>query len=179
MIRTHEPLLGRNWRIAGWASAAGLLALPAVAMLLTGGVDWTVGDFAAAGLLLGSLGIGLELALRTSRSWPRFLGIALAAGTAFLTVWSNLAIGILGNEADPVNSLFFVVLFVGALLGAFMRFRSRPMARIAALMAASQFAIGIYATEYADRAYVEWGVLCLFAGLWSAVSLLLNRATRD
>ncbi len=177
MVEVQNPLLGNGWRIAGWTAAAALLALPAIAMQFTDEVDWTAGDFVAAAVLLGLLGAGLEWALRTARNWPRFLGLALAVFTAFFTVWSNLAVGILGDEDNPVNLLFFVAILIALVAGGFARFRSSAMARILAVLAAGQFAIGIVAAVTADRTYVEWGVLVLFAGLWSVAALLLRRAS--
>ena len=175
MNETNGRLLGNGWRIAGWCSAAALLALPGIGMLLTDEVDWTFGDFVfAAGLLLVS-GLAMELALRSARSWPRLIGLAVATFTAFFTVWANLAVGILGDEGNPVNQLFFAALFAGLLGAAILRFRSRPTARIAAALAVSQFAIGIYAAAEATRPYVEWGVLALLAVLWSVAALCLAR----
>jgi len=173
------PLLGNGWRIAGWSLAAALLALPAIAMQFTGEVDWTTSDFVFAAILLGALGGALELALRRSRNWARFLGLALLALTAFLTVWVNLAVGILGNEDNPVNLAFFAMLAAGLFGSLAVRFRSRPLAWIAATLAAGQFAIGIYAALTSSTHYVEWGVLAFFAVLWSAAALCLSRSAAD
>ena len=53
-------------------------------------------------------------------------GVAVAA--ALLLVWMNLAVGLIGNEENPVNLLYAGVLCVG-IIGAFVaRFQPRPMA---------------------------------------------------
>ncbi len=178
MVEMQNRLLGNGWRIAGWSAAAALLVLPAIAMQFNDEVNWTVGDFVAAAVLLGLLGAGLEWALRTARNWPRFLGLALAVFTAFFTVWSNLAVGILGDEDNPVNLLFFVALLIALVAAGLVRFRSLAMARILTVLAAAQFVIGIVAAVTADRVYVEWGVLVMFTVLWSVTAFLLRRAAR-
>ena len=84
-----------NWRFAGWALAAALLALPAIAMQFTNEVNWGPGDFLVMGAMLLTLGIGLEIVfakLRNRRA--RFIAGALML-SLFLLVWAELAVGIL------------------------------------------------------------------------------------
>src|SRR3954469_1092777 len=45
------------WRVAGWSFAAGLLALPALAMQFTHEVNWTGFDFLVAGGMIGGVGL--------------------------------------------------------------------------------------------------------------------------
>lgn len=54
------------------------------------------------------------------------LGIFLAA--ACLLVWLSLGVGIIGQDGDPANRMYFGVLAVGFLGGALARFRPRGMA---------------------------------------------------
>lgn len=49
---------------AGLSLAAALLLLPAIAMLFTNEMSWGPGDFLAAALILGGVGLGLEGAAR-------------------------------------------------------------------------------------------------------------------
>ena len=81
-------------RKAGWSLAAALLLAPAIAMLFTDEMNWGPGDFAAAALIIGAVGVGLEGAARLSGR------ARLAAGTAALAVgalvWVELAVGIIG-----------------------------------------------------------------------------------
>lgn len=78
----------------GWASAALLILMPLLAMQVTEQVNWGVFDFVAAAMLIGGLGLGWELILRTTRSraWRRAAAVALAA--AVLLIWAELAVGI-------------------------------------------------------------------------------------
>lgn len=134
-IDTHpappNPIGARRfspWRIAGWGLAATLLLLPAVAMQFTAEVDWTASDFVFAGVLIGGSGLLLELIARRSpdNAYRAAAGFALLA--AFLTIWANAAVGMIGDEDNAYNLLFLGVLVV-ALLGAVLaRFKSRGMA---------------------------------------------------
>lgn len=108
-----------------WCGAALLLALPWIAMRYTQEVRWDGRDFAAFGLMLLAACVACELALRASPHWATRLGAGLAIGTAFLTVWANLAVGMIGDARDPANLLFAGVLLV-ALAGTI---RARGRAR--------------------------------------------------
>ena len=59
---------GGRWRVIGWGVAVGLLILPFIAMRFTGEVNWTASDFVFAAVLLGSVGLGMEFAVRRSSS---------------------------------------------------------------------------------------------------------------
>ncbi|WP_120077177.1 hypothetical protein [Aurantiacibacter odishensis] len=176
-IAFHRRLAG--WRIAGWSAAAALLALPAIAMQFTDEVDWTAGDFVFAGLLLLAAGLAAEFALRMARSWLDLIGLGLAIATAFLTVWSNLAVGIIGAEHEPINLGFLAVLACGLVAAAAFGFRRGAMSAIAGVMAVSQLGLGLAATQAMPGHAVEWGVLVLLALLWLGVSLALRHGSRQ
>ena len=116
------------WRVLPWVGASALLAAPAVAMRLGADVDWTAFDFIVAGVMLAVPLTVFELALRTSGSLAYRAGAVVALGTAFLITWSNLAVGIIGSENDPINLMFFGVIFI-AIAGSFLAsFRARGLA---------------------------------------------------
>ncbi len=130
------------WRIAGWSIPVLLLMLPAVAMQFTSEVNWTASDFIFAALLFGIVGLAFELIVRTSDSLAYRFGAGLAVVTAFLTVWVNGAVGMIGSEDNPYNLAFGGVLFI-ALLGAVLaRFRAGGMARAMAVAAVAQVVAG-------------------------------------
>ncbi len=164
-----------GWRIAGWSAAAALLALPAIAMQLTNEVDWTGSDFVFAAALLLVTGLAAEGGLRLARSWPHLIGFAIATFAAFFTVWSNLAVGIIGAEGEPINLGFFAVLAVGIVAAAITRFRPAALSAITGAMAVSQFALGLAATRAMPGHSVEWGILAFFAILWLSASLAFRR----
>jgi hypothetical protein len=170
-----------GWRspvlhVALWATLAGLLALPAVAMAFRAeGVVWTGSDFVVMGVMLGLVGLGIELVVRASSSLAWRAGAGVAVITAFLTVWVNLAVGMIGSEDNPYNLAFAGVLVV-ALLAAFLaRFRSAGMAKAMAAAAAAQAVAGAAGLSSDPR-----GALfsMLFAGPWILAALLFTGAAR-
>ncbi len=123
----------RGWRIAMWGSAAFLLLLPAVAMRLTSEVDWDARDFVTIGIMLAAACSICELAARVSSNGAYRTAAGVAVGTAFLIVWVNLAVGMIGDEGNPVNLLFGGVLAV-ALTGSIVA-RFEPSGMVRAMVA--------------------------------------------
>ena len=77
-----------------WATIAGLLLAPLVAMRFTSEVDWDAADFALAGALLIGAGAIHEIAtLKVRRERYRALIGAALAG-AVLLVWAQAAVGV-------------------------------------------------------------------------------------
>lgn len=165
-----------GWRIAGWSAALALLLLPALAMQFTEEVEWNAIDFVFAGVLLASLGIGLEIAVRVGRNSIHSLGLAIASVTGFLTLWANAAVGFIGDEGEPVNIAISLMVIVAVLATLAARFRPVILRWVFALVALGQIAAGIYAEIAMPGHGVEWGVLIAFAGLWSAAALCFQRA---
>ena len=163
------------WRIAGWSIPAMLLLLPAVAMQFTEEVDWTESDFILAGVLFGSIGLAFELIVRKSRSLAYRFGAGLAVVAAFLTLWVNGAVGMIGSEDNPYNLVFGAVLFV-ALAGAVLaRFEASGMARAMVVAAVAQAAAGAFGFA-ADARGAALGMA--FAGLWLLSAALFRSAER-
>jgi hypothetical protein len=109
-------------------------------MRFTDEVNWTASDFVFAAVLFGSVGFVLELIVRKSPSLSYRLGAALAVMGAFLTIWANGAVGMIGDEDNAYNLVFLGVLLL-ALAGAVAaRFRPTGMAAAMAVTAAAQVA---------------------------------------
>jgi hypothetical protein len=131
------------WRILGWGAVAILILLPLVAMQFSSEVNWTASDFIFAAAMFGIAGGTFELAVRASGSRAYRAGAAIALLTAFLTIWINLAVGIIGNEGNPLNLMFFGVI-AAAIVGAIVaRFEAAGMARAMTVAAALQGFIGV------------------------------------
>lgn len=174
-ISTRRARLLNGWRIAGWGCIIALLMLPALAMQITDEVNWTVGDFVFAAILLGFVGTVVELAVRFARPGAPRIGYIIAGFTAFFTFWSNAAVGIIGDE-DSVN-LFFYLIVLGAIVAAIVvRFRPGAMRWIAVLLAIGQYAVGIAALNMMPGHAVEWGFLTIFALFWITASWCFDRA---
>ncbi|MBJ6980873.1 hypothetical protein [Luteimonas sp. MC1572] len=155
-----------------WGGAACLLLLPALAMQLGApGVVWTAEDFVAMGLML-AVACGLyELGAWLDGGFAYRAGFGLAVLTAFLTVWVNVAVGMLGDEGNRANIMFAGVLAIAALGAILGRGRAPGMswamfaAACAQLMAAGAgLAMGFAALEVSLTA--------CFALPWLAAGLL-------
>ena len=138
------------WRAIGWGGAVALLSLPFFAMQFTGEVDWTASDFIFAGVLIAVVGALFEFAVRLSRDTSYRLGFAVGLLGMFLTIWVNLAVGIVGSDDNPNNGLFFVALLmgVGGAIGA--KFRPHGMARAMATTAVAML-LAFFAAESGTR----------------------------
>lgn len=131
---------GSRWTLIPWGGAACLLLLPFVAMRFTSEVNWSSGDFILMGAVLGLACALVETVVRLSGSWAYRLAACAAIGSAFLIIWANLAVGIVGSENNPANRSFFAALGVGIVGALLARFRAKGMALA---MAATAGAIGI------------------------------------
>lgn len=129
-------------RIACWGLAAAMLATPLVAMQFTDEVAWTAFDFAVFGTMLLAAGGAMELAVRMSGDWSYRIAAGVAVLAGFLLIWSTLAVGIIGDEDEPANLMFFGVLLIGAAGAAIARFRAEGMGRTLFAMAFAQAAAG-------------------------------------
>lgn len=130
--------------MAIWGAAAFLL-LPAVAMQLTSEVNWTAGDFIVMGAMLFIACGAYELVARMTSNTSYRAAVGIAIVTAFLTIWVNGAVGMLGSEDNPANLLFGGVLAVGLIGALIARFRSQGMARAMEATAFAQAAMTGYA----------------------------------
>jgi hypothetical protein len=136
---------GNRWSLAIWGGAAALLAVPAIAMRFTAEVDWGPEDFIVMGALLALACGGYEVATRLSGNTAYRAGAAIAILTCFLTVWVNLAVGMIGDEGNPANLLFGGVILIGMVGAVLARFRARGVARAMQAAATAQGAMAGYA----------------------------------
>ena len=116
--------------------------LPLVAMRFTDEVRWDALDFAVFGAMLAGAGAVLELAVRRGRSGAYRAAAGIAVAAAFLLVWTNLAVGIIGSEDDPANLMYAGVLAVAGVGAAIAGFRPAGMARALSATALAQAAVG-------------------------------------
>ena len=178
MASTPVGRASNGWRIARWGIAAALLLVPLVAQF-----PWTGSDYVVMGILLfGSVGLYEAIArARESLVYRAAAGVAVA--TAFLLVWINLAVGMIGNENNPLNLLYAGVIGV-ALAGAILaRFEARGMSRALAATALAQGVVGaIAAFGGPNDPPGSLGQIVLnggFAALWLLSSGLFRKAARD
>lgn len=151
-------IVARHKNILSIALATALLLLvPLSAMQFTDEVAWTVGDFIVAGVLLFGASLTHELIARKAGNTVYRIAAGVAVATAFVLIWMNLAVGLIGSENNSANLMYIGVLAVG-IIGAFIaRFRPGGMA------------LALFATALAQ---VSVSVIALIAGL--GFTLLLN-----
>lgn len=146
MAKAIERGGGLNpWRVAGWSIAALLLLLPLVAMQFTREVNWTPFDFAFAAVMIGAVGIAFEVTVRATRNTAYRGALAIALAAAFLLIWINAAVGIIGNEDNPLNLLYLGVIAIAFGGMAWARFRARGAARAMSAAAIANAAVGVIA----------------------------------
>jgi hypothetical protein len=174
---------GSRWRRAFWAAAALLLLLPLVAMQFTEEVDWDVADFALAGALMVAVGVPYELAARRTGdvAYRAAVGVALVA--AFLLVWVNGAVGLIGSEDNEANLMYAGVLAVGVIGAGIARFQPRGMARAmfaTALVQSSVAAIALIAGlgEPYSGPFEIVASNAFFVALFVGSALLFRKAVR-
>ena len=167
------------WRIAGWGLAAALLLTPLVAMQFTAEVRWGPLDFAAAAILIGGLGLAVELAVRRTPNVAYRLAAAVAALTAFALVWINLAVGFIGHEGNPANLMFAGVLAVALVGSIIARFRPSGMAIAMVATAVAQLLVAIVVFVADLGTLQEVMLTLLFAAPWPLAAALFRKAAGD
>jgi len=173
------------WRLAPWVIAALILLLPLVAMQFTNEVAWDETDFAVMGtMLLGACG-AYELATRMtgSRTYRAAVGVAVVA--AFILVWMNLAVGVIGSEDNPANLMYGGVLAIGILGALIVHFQPYGMARALVATALAQASVGVIALisgfgatgpNWRGTTVVLTG---FFVALWLMSAWLFRQAARE
>jgi hypothetical protein len=172
-------------RMFGWGFAALLMLLPLAAMQFTSEVNWTGSDFLFAGLLIGGVGLALELAVRKSDNLAYRAGMGLALAASFLLIWINSAVGIIGDEGNAANLLYAGVLAV-ALFGALgVRFRPGGMAVAMAATALAHAGVGLFALLKGLGAAEPPGALGIlvlnggFTCMWLLSAAFFRKAARE
>ncbi len=175
----------RLWRGAPWIFAALLLLHPLVAMQFTDEVEWGKTDFLLmSAMLSGACGL-YELASRMTGSIAYRAAVGVAVVTAFLLIWINLAVGIVGSEDHPANLMYGGVLAVAILGALIVRFRPDGMARALAATAFAQVLVGIIVlvaglgstgSNWPETIVV---LTAFFAALWLGSAWLFRKAARE
>ncbi len=172
-----------GWRIAGWGLVALLLLLPLVAMRYTREVHWTATDFVFAGVMLGGTGVLVELTVRASRNLKYRAGVGLLLAASFLLIWINGAVGIIGDEGNPLNLLYLGVIAIAAIGSLAARFRASGMAMATSAAAVAQGAMIAVAATYGSSEPPGMiglvGINAFFVALFAAAAWLFHAAARD
>jgi hypothetical protein len=171
--------------VAPWVIAALILLLPLAAMQFTDEVVWDETDFAVIGaMLFGACGV-YELATRMTGNTAYRAAVGVAVAAAFILVWMNLAVGIIGSEDNPANLMYGGVLAVGMLGALIARFQPDGMAHALAATALAQALVGVIALIAGlGSTGANWpGAIVFltgfFAALWLVSAWLFRKAERE
>ena len=157
-----------------------LLIIPLVAKFTLEDMKWDLFDFIAAWILFFSSGVTYRLIARKMSNIIYRSAVGLAIATALFLVWSNLAVGLIGNEDNPANWMFIGVLGLGFLGAIITRLLARGMFRVLMAMVSAHgliVAIALTAGMHLspESSVIEiLGVNALFATLWSGSALLFR-----
>ncbi|WP_377041716.1 hypothetical protein [Microvirga arabica] len=172
--------------MAPWMIAALLLLLlPLAAMLFTDEIDWDETDFIVFGaMLFGACGV-YELAARMTGSTAYRAAVGVAVVAAFILIWMNLAVGIIGSEDNPANLMYAGVLALALLGSLIVRFRPHRMAQVFIATALAQVLVGIIALSAGlGSTGANWPRVIVvltgfFSALWLLSAWLFRRAARE
>lgn len=146
---THaKPVAGKTaYRgVVSVALATGfLLLVPLVAMQFTDEVVWNLADFAAAGALLFGAGLAYQLVARKGGSVAYRAAVGVAVAAALLLLWVMGAVGVIGEEGDRADLMYFGVLAVGVVGAVIARYRPHGMALALLAMALAQAVVVVIA----------------------------------
>jgi hypothetical protein len=174
-------------RLIVWAAVvASILLIPLVAMQFTEEVNWDLFDFAVMGALLFGTGLTYELVARKGRAFAYRAAVGVGLAAAFLLVWVNGAVGIIGNEENPANLMHFGVLAI-RVIGAFIaNLESRGMTWALSAVALAQMLVPVIAMMIWPPQVTSWGAAgvggvfgmnSFFAILFAVSALLFRRST--
>jgi hypothetical protein len=165
-------------------AVACILLIPLVGMQFTDEVNWTFSDFAAAWILLFGSGLLYRLISRRVNNFRFRAAVGLAVGTSLVITWANLAVGIIGNENNPANDLFFGVILIGFAGAVIARFRPEGLAITMFVMAFAQFLVPVIALMI-WKPEIDFGVVKIiifngfFVMLYIVSALLFRNASRS
>ncbi|MBL0925167.1 MAG: hypothetical protein IBJ12_11970 [Sphingomonadaceae bacterium] len=165
------------WRLMGWGGAVAIILTPLIAMQFTAEVNWDDTDFIVAAIILAAIGGLIELAMHISKNRYFRFGAMFAIFAGFMVVWSNLAVGMIGSNDNPVNLWFGGVLML-AIGGAVLSHHYKGALAVAMLATGgAQAAIGLFAGILGGD--VRGGLFTIIlSSLWMISGLLFHAARR-
>ena len=174
-------------RLIVWAAVVALILLvPLNAMQFTEEVNWDLFDFVFAGTLLFGTGLAYELVARKGGTAAYRAAVGIACAATLLLVWVNAAVGIIGNEGNPANLMYFGVIAVGIISAFIARLEPRGMARALFVTALAQMLVPVIALIIWPPQITSWGAAgvvgvfvlnAFFATLFAGSALLFRRAS--
>jgi hypothetical protein len=147
-------------------------------------VNWSLFDFAVAGALNFGTGLTYQLVTRKAGTLAYRFAVGLALATAFVLIWVNLAVGVIGSEDNPANLMYGGVLAVGFIGAILAELRPQGMARALFAMALAQALVAVIAlifgfgTPWSEPVAIVL-VNGFFVTLFVGSALLFRSAARE
>ncbi|HEX5913904.1 MAG TPA: hypothetical protein VFY54_12310, partial [Rubrobacter sp.] len=142
-LKERSTTLDRNT----YRSVVGVALATAFILLipLLAAPAWSLADFVIAGALIFATGLAYVLVARKAGNFANRIAVGATLAAAFILVWVNLAVGIIGTSGDPANSMYIGVLAVGIIGAIVARLRPPGMARTLFAMALAQALVAVIA----------------------------------
>lgn len=163
-------------RLLMWTGLLGLWLLPIIAKQFSDEVQWSTMDHVFWFFLLGVPGLIVDLVSRMTPSWSYRGGVIIGLATSFVITWANLAVGIVGNEENPINLVFFGVVAIAMIGSPLVGFRAARLRWVLYLTAAAQALTALTALQAEPFVLVFCGVT---TALWLAAATLFGQAAKD
>lgn len=147
-------------------------------------MNWDLLDTLTFATMITVVLIIVTLAWRRARSRAYRGAMTVAALGAFLLVWINGAVGIIGNEENQANLLFFGVLAVAVVGSLIARFRAKGMALTFYATALAQVIVAAFAiSRDLGAAGPIWPrdilvLTAIFSVFWFLSGWLFSRAAK-
>ena len=146
-------------------------------------MNWGPEDYLLASVLTGSVVFVYRLAARASGNTAYRAAVAVALAAAFILIWVNGAVGIIGGENNDANLMYFGVLAI-AVVGAFVaHFRPRGLVFAMYATAAAQLLVAVVALALQlGREGASWpndvlAATAFFILLWLVSARLFHAAS--
>ena len=158
-----------------------VLVVPLLGNQFSDEVNWGPADFIIAWVLLVGAGITYTLVVRRMSNITYRSAVAVAVVAGLLLIWMNLAVGIIGNENNPLNLVYGGVLVVGLVSAYVARFQPDGMVRALFVTAIVQMLVTVLAgLSYSATEWTEIiGINGVFISLWVGSALLFRKVVRE
>src|SRR5215218_10046506 len=185
-LEERSTMLNRNT----YRSVVGVALATAFILLipLLAAPAWTLSDFVFAGALIFGTGLTYELVASKAGNIAYRAAVSIALAAAFILVWINLAVGLIGSEDNPANLLYGGMLAVGIIGAIIAPFRPHEMARALFATALAQALVPVIALIIwkpqvtSVEAFLGmlgvFGVNAFFVMLFAGSALLFRYAAR-
>jgi len=146
---------------------------------------WSLFDFVFAGTLIFGTGLTYVLVARKAGNVAYRFAVGVVLAAAFLLIWLNGAVGIIGSEDNDANLMYVGVLAVGIIGALIARFRPHGMARVLFVTALGQALVAVIALIFGLGSGSPPGVLGIlilngfFVALFVGSALLFRYAARE